>query len=28
LVESHWRVATSMARSFLAEASLPKRFWF
>jgi hypothetical protein len=28
LVESHWRVASNMARSFLAEAGLPKRFWF
>ena len=27
LVQSHWRVAPSMARSFLAEASLPKQFW-
>jgi hypothetical protein len=28
LVESHWRVAGNMARAFLAEAGLPKRFWF
>ena len=28
LVESHWKTATQMARSFLAEAHLPKSFWF
>jgi hypothetical protein len=28
LVESHWRVACGMARGLLAEAQLPKRYWF
>jgi hypothetical protein len=28
LVESHWKTATKMARSFLAEAHVPKSFWF
>ena len=28
LVESHWKIACKMARSFLAEAHLPKSFWF
>jgi hypothetical protein len=28
LVKSHWRVACGMARGLLAEAQLPKRYWF
>ena len=28
LVESHWATAVRMARSYLQEANLPKRFWF
>jgi hypothetical protein len=28
LVESHWKIACKTARSFLAEAHLPKSFWF
>jgi len=28
LVESHWGAAVQMARAYLAEAGLPKRFWF
>ena len=28
LVESNWKTACKMARSFLAEAHLPKSFWF
>ena len=28
LVKSHWKTAKQMARSFLAEAHLPKSFWF
>ena len=28
LAESHWKSACRMARAFLIEANLPKRFWF
>ena len=28
LVERKWQSITAMARSFLAEAKLPKKFWF
>ena len=28
LVERRWQSLTKMARSFLAEAKLPKKFWF
>ena len=28
LVENRWEVLTNMARAFLAEAQLPKRFWY
>ena len=28
LVESHWATAVRMARAYLQEANLPKRFWF
>ena len=28
LVERRWSLLTSMARSFLAEAKLPKKFWY
>jgi hypothetical protein len=28
LVESHWKMACAMARSLLAEAQMPKVFWF
>ena len=28
LAESHWATAVRMARSYLQEANLPKRFWF
>ena len=28
LVENCWEVLTNMARAFLAEARLPKRFWY